>query len=80
MTTKKKRRPTYEEIKRELTFAEQRNRMIVRQNDELARANLALSHRVNELMQTIDGMEMGNISRGYSNKIKSTRIQKGRIN
>lgn len=73
MTTKKKRRPTYEELRRQLTFSEQRIGMIVRQNDELARTNLALSLRVGELMRTIEDMELANVFRGYRSRNQRQR-------
>jgi hypothetical protein len=64
MTTKKKRRPTYDEIRRELTFADQQNRRLQRKCSELEELNSALAYEVNALGERLFNLEWANIMRG----------------
>jgi hypothetical protein len=65
MTTKKKRRPTYEEINRLLTLAEQETRRLQRKCDRLEEHNVTLAYEVQALGERLFNMEWANISRGY---------------
>jgi hypothetical protein len=66
MTTKKKRRPTYEELRRMLTLAEQDNRRLQRKCSDIEQLNASLHWEVNALSERLFNMEWANISRGYN--------------
>jgi hypothetical protein len=62
--TAKKRRPTYEELNRLLTLAEQQNRRLQRKCGELEELNVALAYEVNALGEKLFNLEWANIMRG----------------
>jgi hypothetical protein len=66
MTTKKKRRLTYDQLRRLLTIAEQHNRMLARKIDELETTNIALAVQINDLGAKLFDMEWSKIMRGYN--------------